>query len=243
MKISKNAHAISNLDDWFRFAPPQQGDKHWVETRSAKELARFWLNPDSVKTIKESLEQVFGGLEFVSGEPERLVKFDRFGESRHCDLAITATTSIGACVVIHVEGKADEPFDKLIGPYYHRMLKNPRSKVPARIDQLAWRLFGRSVDGTIEQLWYQLLHGTGAVLADAASSRADAAVLIVQEFRSKVCGSTNLARNSEAWADFLRMFPELVMEHFDKSVVGPVSVHVDDWRRIPLFFAKYTVHL
>ena len=43
MQIIKNGHNIHSVDDWLRFAPPEKGESHWKDGRSAKELAKAWF--------------------------------------------------------------------------------------------------------------------------------------------------------------------------------------------------------
>lgn len=45
---------ISNLTDWFQHAPPAKGEAHWVDGRSAKELAKAWTQ-SGVPTVPKEL--------------------------------------------------------------------------------------------------------------------------------------------------------------------------------------------
>jgi hypothetical protein len=47
--FSKCGAEILTMDDWFALAPPKKGEKHWLDNRSAKEMARYWLSMDSVR--------------------------------------------------------------------------------------------------------------------------------------------------------------------------------------------------
>ena len=39
MRIYKSSHEIRSVEDWFEYAPPKKGERHWKDGRSAKELA------------------------------------------------------------------------------------------------------------------------------------------------------------------------------------------------------------
>jgi hypothetical protein len=239
MRIEKLGKQIVTLEDWFEYAPPQEGEKQWKDFRSAKEMAKYWLDPSSETRLSALLEPVFGSLWFLSAEPERKVQFDTCGEPRHCDLAIQAQGDAEK-VVIHIEGKADELFDKIVGPYYARRRRVVGSKLPLRVELLADRLFGRGVDEDFGRLWYQLLHGSAAAWCDAVAHGATSAVFIVQEFRSSGLKKKSLATNEAAWKEFLHSFPALAMDTAptETSLMGPVRAHYPEWQGVPLYFAK-----
>ena len=43
IKFHKDDSEIRSVDDWFLCAPPKEGEKHWKDGRSAKELAKRWF--------------------------------------------------------------------------------------------------------------------------------------------------------------------------------------------------------
>lgn len=53
VRIAKNGQLITSVDDWFRHAPPKGGADHWRDGRSAKELARAWIESGSVAVPDE----------------------------------------------------------------------------------------------------------------------------------------------------------------------------------------------
>src|SRR5207249_1186267 len=118
MRLGKSDREIRTLEDWRSIAPPKGKDAHWVDGRSAKELARVWCGtgsvsiPNDIRALMESHSD-FRDVEFLSGEPEARVPFDDLaGEPRNADLVVLARDRDGP-IGISIEAKADEPF----GPY------------------------------------------------------------------------------------------------------------------------------
>jgi hypothetical protein len=50
---SKVGNKITNVDEWVTYAPPAQGKRHWVDGRSAKELAKAWFRNDNLAIPQE----------------------------------------------------------------------------------------------------------------------------------------------------------------------------------------------
>ncbi len=81
---------IRSVDDWFAQAPPKRGIKHWVDGRSAKELAKAWFPvagdpqvPAELRSLLESRDET-RGIVFEEGEPERVTRFDGCGGEGRC---------------------------------------------------------------------------------------------------------------------------------------------------------------
>ena len=84
MKITKNGHTINSVRDWFRIAPPKKPE-HWVDGRSAKELAKAWFPadgtisiPPELSALLESSDVLGKAVKLSAGEPEVVVRFDSF---------------------------------------------------------------------------------------------------------------------------------------------------------------------
>lgn len=96
MRIAKNGQLIASVDDWFRHAPPKGGADHWRDGRSAKELARAWIESGSVAVPNELSALLASHPDtrsavLESAEPEARIAFDRHrGEARNADLAVRA---------------------------------------------------------------------------------------------------------------------------------------------------------
>lgn len=246
MKIGKGNKTIETLEDWFLHAPPEKGEKQWVDGRSAKEMARSWLNGDSRQRLLELLQPVFGSVTLESAEPECNVPFDEFSGPRQCDLAIQARSDRGA-IVIHIEGKADEPFGALTGDAYDAAtaanalrVGRKKSAVPRRIEGLSELLFGHSLDQAVRGLRYQLLYSAAAAWADAAERKSIAAVFVVQELHSPTLDGRKMRGNAMDWEAFLRMFSGIDEHHLKllDTLIGPVTSFRKQWTDVPLYFAK-----
>jgi predicted kinase len=229
LRIHKGGHDIDSIDDWFKWAPPKMGERHWKDGRSAKELARSWVRQGygcPPKEMRLLLEGAFNEeITFHEAKPECVIALDDFGgEHRNCDLVVLCGVGM-LRMAINVEAKADEPFgDDTIGDYYDGTADS-RSNVPARIRQLSLALFGRVPDAAIRKLRYQLLHAAAATLIEAAANRAELGLFLVHEFRPPRLNEKKLAQNSADWENFVHVFPELAGARVEKDqILGPVSV-------------------
>lgn len=246
MRVEKNNHVIQNLDDWLRFAPPKQGERHWKGKRSAKELARWWTEqPERAsQTLCDLLASKLGSVRLVSAEPERVIRIDKFrGESPNRDLVIQAVSAQGS-VCIHVEAKADEVFDSTIGAYYDTK-SGTRSKVPLRIENLLRSVFlSEELTPALRGLRYQLLNGVYGAVIDAERSGARAAVFVVHCFHSEGLSKKKVEQNRADWDDFLvallgSNFTTASKEHLH----GPVSIQGEAGNAIPLYLGQLMTRL
>jgi hypothetical protein len=246
MQISKGDKTIDTLEEWFLHAPPEKGEKQWVDGRSAKEMARAWLIEEPRQRLLDILRPVFGSVTLESAEPECNVPFDEFSGPRQCDLVILASNDRGR-IVIHIEGKADEAFGSLTGEVYDLAVAanalrvgKRQSAVPRRIELLSERLFGRTLDDDVRGIRYQLLYSVAAAIADAAERKAIAAIFVVQELHSPGLDSRKLRRNEEDWATFLRMFSAADEKRLKllEVLIGPATPARREWRDVPTYFAK-----
>lgn len=255
MKIIKNDSEVRSVPDWFRLAPPAKGEKHWVDGRSAKELAKAWFPAPGEPQVPAELTALlassrsFGAVTLAQGEPEALVYFDDLGgKPRQCDLLITGTCSLGS-VIVSVEAKADEPFGKLAGEELdnlERLLRQARhdeaktrSHVPERVDRLAAALFGEQRTAVLK-IRYQLLYGAAAALS-AAAGRAQAAVFVVYEFRGSATNDRKLRQNQADLEQFVGLLTSGSVTAVKEGIlIGPITVpgnaHVPGG--IPLFIGK-----
>src|SRR5687767_13106029 len=108
MPIAKAGFPINSILDWERLAPPKSSH-HWVDGRSAKEVARSWLGngtelPYEVESALAS-DPRFGPVLSWEAEPEAKLAFDSFaGEPRNSDLLVLARDACGP-YIIAVEAK------------------------------------------------------------------------------------------------------------------------------------------
>ena len=101
----KNNIKIQSLQDWFNECPPKGASNHWVQGRSAYELANEYLNND-YKSIKPFFNSK--NLKINKCYPEYNTKIDNYGQGRSHDLLMTGSID-KENILISVEGKVDEP--------------------------------------------------------------------------------------------------------------------------------------
>jgi hypothetical protein len=207
-------HAITNIWEWQQWAPPQKGHAHWVDGRSAKECARAWCPdgvgprvPDEIVRLLNSHPDLVGwDLEKVT--PEHVVSFDPWGGPRHSDLAGWGSNGKGH-FCLHVEAKADESFDELVGRILdsaaRKIANDENTNVVSRVQGLAASLLpARTPNGVkLGDLRYQLLTAVAGLLADALKSEVRQAVFVVQEFSSKETRQINHERNRRDLDNFV----------------------------------------
>jgi hypothetical protein len=215
MLISKAGRLISSLADWERYAGPK-GSIQWVDGRSAKELARVWLDGESQSFPAEVISIIensdcFGPVISWNAEPEAQLRFDSFaGEPRNSDLAVYAHDSFGP-YLLAIEGKADESYGDTIAKTLvaakRRLQKNPRSNGVRRIEQLVNALFGKDLGDFPEMslLRYQLLTACAGALAEAERRGFERTIMLVHEFVTTKTQDRFHVRNSEDLSAFVRV--------------------------------------
>jgi F-box protein 18 (helicase) len=204
---SKNNKTIKSVNDWLLFSPPKMGRRHWKDGRSAKELAKAWLEtgkPKMPRELKNILQSHPLTRNFIPdfAIPEYVTRLDKFfGEHRNHDLIISGMSD-DLKVLISIEAKADESFGKLI---CNVGSKNPNSKIPQRLELLKSSIFGLTIDDVIGNVRYQLLTGVAGALIEAKNRGADISVFIVHEFLSKALDYKKLQQNSDDFEYFVQI--------------------------------------
>lgn len=235
MAIEKAGRKIATLADWETHAGPKSPDQ-WVEGRSAKEVARAWLEgaglnlPFDVAQVLAA-DPSFGPVESWIAEPEAKLPFDDFaGEPRNSDLVVHATDSHGP-YLIAVEAKADEPFGETIAEALasalERLLANERSKGLIRIQQLAQALFGARLQGdpAIKNMRYQLLTACAGAICEAERRGYQRALLLIHEFVTAKTDDGRHEANAAALGTFVkRLSHGVTMELRSGSIYGPFAV-------------------
>lgn len=254
MRLHKNGIPITCVDDWKRLAPPK-ADYHWVEGRSAFELAHAWCGsgtaivPSELQRILDSRNET-RGLIVDEVVPEQRIAFDDHGgEPRNSDLALVGHTS-SARIAVTIEAKADEAFGttvaKTVADALERGIRNPRSRGVRRIEDLVRALLSPHRKGLphVGGLRYQLLTATAGTLAYATREQTSLAALIVHEF---ITDKTNAERRAENAADLDRFLQRLagtaISSPGPDSLSGPFSVpNSSPFRGIPLLVGKIASH-
>lgn len=232
MSIVKSGHILSSLGEWERYAPPKS-PSHWVDGRSAKELARAWLAGNGTSMPREILDALlahpsFGAVQSWEAEPEAKLRFDAFpGEPRNSDLAVYARDSAGD-YLLAVEGKADEPYGETVmqacAAALERRIENSRSNGVARIEQLAAYLLPprTGVTPSAVDLRYQLLTACAGAVAEAHRRNAVRAVVLVHEFITPQTKDANHARNAADLAAFVsRLSGRKIADPENGRLYGP----------------------
>jgi len=235
MPFNKSGQTIRSLADWERYAGPKSANQ-WVDGRSAKELARAWLEsgehhyPGEVATLIEH-HHCFGPVISWEAEPEARLRFDAFaGEPRNSDLVVYANDGSGS-YLLAVEGKADEPYGDTIAKTLmaaeQRLAQNPRSNGVKRIDQLVGSFFGKELREFPELglLRYQLLTACAGALAEAERRGIGRTIMLVQEFITAKTQDRHHARNHEDLSAFLRLLSgQLSLDVMPGVLYGPYPV-------------------
>jgi hypothetical protein len=236
MSITKRGTPIFTVADWLRLAGPKGKEKHWVEGRSAKELAKYWIE-QSNKTIPAQVANVlssspdFGVVLKWNAEPEVKLPFDMLkGEPRNSDMLIVAEDQSGP-FLIGVEGKADEPFDQYLEgkmrAAHKALLSNPRSHQVSRIDRLTEWLLPRDAVSLhlASHIRYQLLTATAGLLAESQRRQMNRAVLLVQEFVTDNTNDRKHALNSSDLNAFTKVLSKGVINELSPGKLsGPIAL-------------------
>jgi hypothetical protein len=192
MPILKGNVQVHSLAQWAAVASPKLKSQ-WADGRSAKELARAWLETNEPNLPPEvaqvlATHEAFGVVQQWKAEPEAKLPFDEFdGEPRNSDLVVEATDQYGS-FLIAVEGKADEAFGELVGEALaaalERHLQNERSNGIARIQRLAHALFGARPEGTppLKRIRYQLMTACAGAISEAERRHMTRAIVLIHEF-------------------------------------------------------------
>ena len=185
----------------------------------------------------------------LEGHAERKTQFDKISRGkRNHDLLVSGTTEAGP-LVVGVEGKADETFDRTVDQYA-KAVRSPESEAPERLRSLTQALFGTTPeqDPTLGTLRYQLLSALAGTLADAKTYDAADAVLLVHEFVTPKTDDRNHEKNAADLEAFVgRLFPAgTPRERLGESwITGPTTiVSTGEWfpNEISLYVAKLVTH-
>jgi len=239
VSIRKNGHEIHSIDEWYQFAPPRGGERHWQDGRSAKELARAWVDRGLGPHVPQELAALLNDnrlgvpLDEWIAYPEHRVPIDRLpGEPPNIDLAIDFKDGDRPPLAVCIEAKADEPFGeevfvKLTTAAW-KIAHDERTNVVTRIQTLAARLLPPWGAGLahLGELRYQLLTGVAGTLAFAELISAEKAVFVVHEFVDvKRTTPENLARNADDLNRFVRRISGVQGQEMNPgTLIGPLRL-------------------
>lgn len=249
MKICKDLNPnkpINSLADWFSMCPPQRGENHWVDGRSAKETAKHWLHviPKEFRDLLKCFN-----LEYELCSPEFVTRFDDFpGNGRNHDLLIIAKDQKQEKVVVSIESKVDESFGQTIGTYLRaieRRIENGEvTNAGFRIEQLKEAIFPTIDQPVFESLRYQLLTAIAGTLAEAKNQQSKKAIFLVQTFVSPNMDSKKHRQNQRDLDHFLEVISE--GRHriiHDNDLYGPFIFAGNEFipNDVELWIGKYSI--
>ena len=200
--------AIGSVDEWERLAAPAGKGRHWVDDRSAKELAVRWAAgevPEEVRAVLES-HAAFRDFRPAEAWAEHKTALDEYGgNTRNHDLLVAGTCGDEKAIV-DVEGKADESFGSLVGKQLERARtaerEKPGSKAARRVEELCRAVLGVRPEEA-RDVRYQLVYGVAAAAIAARERGATRAAWIVHEFVSGAVSEHALKRNARDLAAFV----------------------------------------
>ena len=155
---------ITDLDTWFKFAPPMGGEVQWEDGRSAKELAKYITNalPNVPSEVEAVLSKFVATDAELSFDAEYVTSFSAHGlgkgNGRNHDAIIYNDE-----IFVGVEGKADESFgNDRVGEAYEKGSSNKKKRIEGMVDIV----FGDGVDNHSDTR-YQLLTASAATMLEA----------------------------------------------------------------------------
>jgi hypothetical protein len=235
MAISKNGILITSLEDWGSRAGPKSPNQ-WVDDRSAKEIARAWLEGEGERLPPEvssaiATHRAFDSIHSWHAEPEVKLPFDKFvGETRNSDLVVHATDSKGP-FLIAVEAKADERFGETVANTLAAAVagyqKNSRSNGVTRINQLVKAILGARSgnESAVRGIRYQLLTASAGTLCEAERFGYSRAILLVHEFVTIKTSDSKHRHNAKDLNAFVKCVSQGVISSVETGkVYGPFVV-------------------
>jgi len=232
---------IRSVEDWEALAPPASAT-HWKDGRSAKELAKAWMDGSGPALVGEvfSRTEDLGTLDIHDVIVEAQVAFDEFpGGKRNHDLLIHGTCDSGP-VVIGLEAKADESYGETVATYRRKALAiraaGRSTNAPERLSGLLTDIGRISLDThpTFGDLRYQLFSGVAGTLA-AVSEPGELAVFFVHEFATPQTSPRKRAENHIDLNRFLGDAFGAPALDVNPWLIGPLGVPAERWARIPLY--------
>jgi hypothetical protein len=238
----KKDKEIDSLEAWFELCPPKKKDKHWKDCRSAKEMAKFWLDQNKYGDFQNFIRKVIPDFTFDYIIPEFASAFDSFDSPRKHDLYIVEKFNKA---IITVEAKADEPFDDdNFGDQFIETIKtkmeNQNSKALDRMINLYLNYFHSN--GNIFPVMYQLLYWFAGSLADAIKADTDNCVMVMQEFKSTETTSEKLAKNHDDFEKFAAFISEGKYNSIEnRQIIGPIANVYTNGKN--LYIGYYSIEL
>lgn len=233
-----NSNGVSTLDDWFRAFPPTGGEVQWKDGRSAKELAKYFINtlpqvPTELEDLLAHFTDSNASFDWLAEEETNFAAHGLgLGEGRNHDAVLWNEE-----LFVGIEAKADEPFGSLyLDAEYAAASQNKKG----RIEGLSRMIFGKDLPEDSAHLRYQLLTATGAVLLEAKERGLSKALFVVLEFHSE--GSYSPEKAQQNQTDLL-MFLQSVGANYHPSGYYTIPTPYGEENGISLYFQKIIIDL
>lgn len=239
--IKKNIE-ISSVQEWFKYCPPAQGKKQWVDKRSAKEMAKFWTDIHKQNDFLLFMKKIKKELILNYAFPEMATAFDENGSPRKNDLCVFATDR-NKEILIAIEGKADESFgvnvDKEWIESIPEKIRNNKSKKIDRIIGLYQRFDNNA---NFLKLKYQLIYWLAGAIDEAERRQIETVFLIVQEFHSEKTEEKKINLNKSDLDLFVNIISNSVLKKVNKNeIVGPIKNQFT--KQLNLYVGKHQTYI
>ncbi|MEX1269484.1 MAG: hypothetical protein WEA56_10810 [Balneolaceae bacterium] len=225
---------ILDLATWEKSAGPVK-KKQWKKHRSAKEVAKAWLNgnnPDIPVEIKSVIEghEDFSDITSWIAEPEYKSHFDSYDGPANLDMIVEPVDGNGK-YLIGIEAKADETFgvyikDKFTGAL-EIFIDNPNSRQIDRIKALAGSLFKKNTSlPKVTDLRYQLLTGLAGTLSEAINQKVTRCIFLIHEFNTPSTKKNKRDQNQADLNDFVYRLSNGEYKIVEEGkLYGPILLH------------------
>lgn len=152
-------------------------EKHWRSGYSAKTLAHCWEdNKGFPKEIEFTFEKSKLRPEILLAIPEFKVNLDTAKRPSQNDIFVLSKDNDGL-IVIMIEGKVEEPFDKTIEEWEKQGSEGKKQRFDYLLEQLQ---LDKNVN--YDLYYYQLFHRTVSAVKTAKKFGAKKAIMIVHSF-------------------------------------------------------------
>ena len=227
---------ITDLNTWFKYAPPMGGEVQWEDGRSAKELAKYITNalpsvPSEVEDVLSKFVNEDATLEF---DAEYVTSFAAYGlgrgNGRNHDAIIYNDE-----IFVGVEGKADESFgNDRVGEAYEKGSNNKKLRIEGMVDIV----FGDGVDNH-PNTRYQLLTASAATLLEAKERGVKNAIFLILVFKKE--GKYSQKRIDKNNADVENFLKETKAERHDG--IWQVPTAFGKKNDVNLYFKKIEIEV
>ncbi len=242
-KVTNSEIEVSTLDEWRKYCGPVNPEIQWKDKRSAKEMARFWLDITNQEAFRKYLNPLDPNIQFETAYPEHPTKFDDYARPRINDLCIYAK-GCEKGFLISIEGKADEPYgtNYFLQEFQNSIIEKQKNINSKKLNRTI-ELFNRfSNNDMLLAIRYQLLYWLAGSIDEAKRNNISDVVLISQEFHSDITSEEKIALNANDLNGFVSFVCEKeITEIYHGDILGPFNNKFT--QGINLYFGKYVIDI